>query len=183
MQFVTKLREAFRDKMRDEFCAGLQHQLGISASLAPRGRPAERVKRDNRGSSLGLIDISEGPIRWVNVQEFGRAYDTFYCATYGVPDPKIGPIFPKASIKSVRVRSRRVFGDVIRVDWEGKDLGLGVIGRLVEQPWEALMRSAVDIEIIAHPEYGCWAMSPLGDWRRNEFMHDQGIWGGLPSAL
>ena len=70
--------------------------------------------------------------------------DTHYGATYGVPDQKIVPTFPNVSIKSVRVRDGRVFGDVVRVDWKGNDFGLGVIERLSEYPWEALMRSAVD---------------------------------------
>ena len=108
--------------------------------------------------------------------------DTHYCATYGVPDQKIGPTFPNVSIKSVRVRDGRVFGDVVRLDWKGNDFGLGVIDRLSEYQWEALMRSAVDMELIAHRGYGCWAMSPLGRWRPSELMRDHGIWGGFPSA-
>ncbi len=182
MSFASKLREAFREKMRDDFCAGLQQRLGIDAALAPRGRPEEEVKRANRSRSLGLIDIPVGQIRWVNVQEFWDVEDTYYCATYGVPDPKITPTFPKVNIRSVSVKSPRVLGNVVRVDWKGKDFGLGVIDRLAEHQWEALMRSAVDMEISAHPEYGCWAMSPLGRWRRHEAMTDHGIWGGLPSV-
>lgn len=110
MRFIGKIREAFRVKMRDEFCAGLQQQLGINASLAPRGRREEQVKRANRARSLGLVDIPDGPIRWVNVQEVGGAMeDTHYCATYGVPDQKIGPTFPNVSIKSVRGKGRSSF--------------------------------------------------------------------------
>ena len=76
MSFVSKLREAFREKMRDDFCAGLQQRLGIDAALAPRGRPEEEVKRANRSRSLGLIDITAGQIRWVNVEEFSDVEDT-----------------------------------------------------------------------------------------------------------
>ena len=89
-------------------------------------------------------NIPEGQIRWVNVQELSDPEDAYYCATYGVPDPTITPTFPKVNIRSVRVRSPRVLGNVVRVDWEGSDFGLGVIDRLAEHQWEALMRSAVD---------------------------------------
>lgn len=183
MSFFSKLRKAFRDTMRDEFCAGLQQRLGIDAALAPRGRREEQVKRARRARSLGLIGIPTGQIRWVNVQEFSDlgVIDTYYCATYGVPDPQMTATFPNVHIRSVRVRNTRLFGDVVRVDWRGDDFGLGVIDRLAEHQWEELMRSAVDLEISAHPEYGCWALSPLGRWRRNEAMKDHGIWGGLPS--
>ena len=182
MSLVSKLREAFRDKMRDDYCAGLQQRLGIDAALAPRGRPEEKVRGPNRSRSLGLIDIPEGQVRWVNVQELRGFQDTFYCGTYGVPDPRITPTFPNVNIRSVRVRSPRVLGNVVRVDWKSEDFGLGVIDRLAPYYWEELMRSAVDIEISAHPKHSCWAMSPLGNWRRNEYMSDYGIWGGLPSV-
>ena len=73
-------------------------------------------------------------------------------------------------------------GNVVRVDWEGEDFGLGLTDRLSAQQWEEMMGSGVDLEIIAHPKNGCWAMSPLGRWRRNEYTSDYGILGGLPSA-
>ena len=182
MRFVSKVREAFRDKMRDDFCAGLQQRLGIDAALAPRGRPEEAVKRASRSRSLGLIDIPEGQIRWVNVLELAGFQDVFYCATYGVPDSKITPTFPRVNIRSARVKSPLFTGDVVRLDWKGEDFGLGVIERLAEHEWEELMRSFVDMEIIAHPAYGCWGMSLLGKWYRNEAMKDHGILGGLPSV-
>ena len=180
MSFISRIREALRDKMRDRFCDGLQ-QLGIDASLAPRGRLEEKVKRANKSRSLGLIDIPGGPVRWVNVQELSTLEDTFYCATYGVPDPKITRTFPTVTIRSSRVRSTPLFGDVVGVDWKGEDFGLGLIDQLTAYQWPELMISIVDLDIKAAPECGCWAISPLGKWRPNE-MNDQGITGGLPSS-
>ena len=62
-----KLRERYRDKSRDELCAHLRI-LEIDAQLAPRGRKEEKIGGEG---SLGLIDIPEGPIRWVNVRKYG----------------------------------------------------------------------------------------------------------------
>ena len=65
MSFFSKLREARRDKTRDELCAHLQ-SLGIEAQMVPRGRAEEKIYPGPR-RSLGVIDIAEGPIPWVNV--------------------------------------------------------------------------------------------------------------------
>ena len=63
MSFFRGVKETFRDRTRDRICAGLQ-RLGIDAQVATRGRPVERV---GGSGSLGLIDINDGPISWVNV--------------------------------------------------------------------------------------------------------------------
>ena len=116
MTFVGKLRETLREKMRDDFCAGLRQRSGIDAALTPRGRSEEEVKRANRSQSLGLIDRPEGQIRWVNIQKFSEVEDTYYCATYGVSDPEMTPSFPKVNIRLVRVKSPWFLGNVVRVE-------------------------------------------------------------------
>ena len=77
MSIFRKVSKFFRDKKRDELCAHLQ-SLGIDAQLAPRDRKEENLTTGPPASyilvdspnSLGLIDISQGPIRWVNVRKF-----------------------------------------------------------------------------------------------------------------
>ena len=167
--------------MRDDYCAGLQQRLGIDAALAPRGRPEEKVRGPNRSRSLGLIDIP-GASPLGQRQELRGVSGYLLLRTYGVPDPRITPTFPNVNIRSVRVRSPRVLGNVVRVDWKSEDFGLGVIDRLAPYYWEELMRSAVDIEISAHPKHSLLGHVTLGNWRRNEYMSDYGIWGGLPSV-
>ena len=66
MPLFQKLRERFRDHARDDLCAGLR-RLGMNAKLAQRGRPEERIALHADHLSLGIIDISQGPIRWINV--------------------------------------------------------------------------------------------------------------------
>ena len=50
---------------RGEVCAALQ-ALGIQAEMSERGRPEEEVYAGVTNTSSGVIDIVEGPIRWVN---------------------------------------------------------------------------------------------------------------------
>ena len=96
MSIFGKVREALRDKTRENFRTGLQ-SLGIEASMAPRGRREEHIKRAGRARSLGIIDIPDGAVRWANVQLMNNLTDSYYCATYGVPDLKITPAFPNIS--------------------------------------------------------------------------------------
>ena len=117
--------------------------------------------------SLGVIDISEGPIRWVNVRELGPDVDgnAAYYADFGVPDPKVTAGFPKVRIKSEKVKTSWFFGKVIDIGWKGKDYGLGVIDRL--QSDRALRDLATnrsdDVRITALPDEGCWVIS-YGVW-------------------
>ena len=173
MNFFQKVREGLRDKTRDEFCAGLQ-SLGIAARLAPRKLPEEELKRQPSYRCLGIIDIPDGKVRWVNVQLANGEGQNIYTATYGVPDTKINASFPKVSVKSIRVREPRYVGAVVGLEWSGNDFGLGVIDQLADKQWPQLMRSRNDVELMAHPDHGCWTIShgmwswtfPWGRWGR-----------------
>ena len=87
-----------RDKTLERFSAHLQ-SLGIDVQTAPRGRAEEKIYTGPR-SSLGIIDIADGPIRWVNVTVATSArgsdedLDMPYYLVYGVPDARVGPGFP-----------------------------------------------------------------------------------------
>ena len=58
-------KEALRDKAREKIYSGLC-AIGIPARLAEKGRPEEAFGK-GQGKSLGLIDIEEGPVRWINI--------------------------------------------------------------------------------------------------------------------
>ncbi len=182
MSFFNKLRETLGERTRDNFCAGLQ-DLGINASLSARGLPEEKIKKKNRYRSLGLIDILDGPIRWVNVQDSSAFFDAdpFRCVTYCILDLMITPTFPKVNLRSVSVKSPKFFGNIVRIDWKGKNFGLGLKDELAKHQWEELKWMGVDIEITARPEYRCGAISPCWSWMEGEEMSYQGIFGDLPS--
>jgi hypothetical protein len=57
--FFDKAKERFRDKTRDDICAGLR-SLGIDAQMAERGAWQEKVRLEG-WTPLGVIDIREGP--------------------------------------------------------------------------------------------------------------------------
>ena len=65
MSFFDRLLHALFPKTRDSLYAHLQ-SFGINVQMAERGRAEEKI---GSGSSNGLIDVLEGPIRWVDVRE------------------------------------------------------------------------------------------------------------------
>ena len=61
----------------------------------------------------------------------GRHVRVFaYAAEFVVPDPKVAAGFPQICINSVKVKTSWFFGQVVDIDWDGDDHGLGIIGRL-----------------------------------------------------
>jgi len=163
MGFFGTLKEKLRDKTRDRLCAALC-AMGIDARLAERGRVEEKI---GGGSSLGVIDVPEGPIRWVNVRTVttggGGPYggsSTSYYTDYGVPDPRLEPDSQEPFMHSARKKTFPVFGQVVDVQWEGEDWGTGVIDRLNSdhQLKHPIMESH-DVTIEAIGDYGCWIIS------------------------
>ena len=112
---------------------------------------------------LGVIDISEGQIRWVNIvnsyygTEFGGSHR--YWTVFVVPDRRIW-----GSALRVRVMSKKR-GEYVR--WKGKDCGSGLKGRLEgASSIRDLVTARDDHEIEAHPKHGCWTISvrTWNDW-------------------
>ena len=159
MSFISKVREALRNKTREEFCAHLQ-SLGIDAQLAPRGSAQEKLY----ARSLGVIDIVEGPIRWVNVLKASYPDandDVDRYLVYGVPDPKIQSGFPKVGVESVSVRNFPLFGRFIGVRWKGEDFGLGIVEHISQnivarEFFESTREGS--FEIRACPDWRCWIL-------------------------
>ncbi|MFC2032742.1 hypothetical protein ACFLUS_05250 [Chloroflexota bacterium] len=77
--FFKKLR----DKTRDELCAGLCH-MGIDVRMSERNRAEEKIGGRN---SMGVIDIPDGPIRWIKVyKKYYSASDTSPIDVYHYTD-------------------------------------------------------------------------------------------------
>jgi len=161
------LHEAMRDDTREWHCAALR-ALGLRAEMSNRGRPEERVT-SWRGRSLGIIDISPGPITWVNLKKnSGSGWESEWGPTlvfrfeYGILDSRVGPALPRVRVHTVRVRSRPLFGEYIHLRWKGQDFGLGLIDQLGA---DASLRQPVlhnfDLEIGAYPGLlgCCWLLT------------------------
>ena len=161
--FRQALREKFRSHTRDEMCAALQ-AIGVQAQMLERGRPEEKITRGRR-KSLGIIDIQDELIRWVDVKKgFTHDYedgrDTYWDIEYGVPDSRLIACCHKVKIKTVRLKTIPVFGKVVDLKWEGEDLGLGLSERLnFDVLLNKLLMDTHDMEIGSYPEDSCWILT------------------------
>ena len=158
--FCRSIRARFRDKTRDRIYTGIR-SLGIEATMAERGRVEENIFGPG---SLGLIDIAGSPISWINVRKetrgSGESRTTIYFTEYGIHDLRLGPNAHVVNIKTKRVKSIPLVGEVIDLHWKGGDLGLGIIDRLNDEQLlkEPIMRSR-DVTIAASGKYGYWSIS------------------------
>ena len=179
MLFFRKLRELVigkPDRTRDELCAILQ-SYGLEARLAVRKCPEEKIGSGRwrnigpvpflaatQGISLGVIDVSTGLIRWVNVLEYqfeDSPIDHWYVC--GILDHRLYPGFPMIHLKSALIQ-KSWLGEIIGVKWKGEDYGLGIIERLSKLSITNVIFDShrqginADLEINAEPKHGCWLM-------------------------
>lgn len=151
------------DDTRDELCTALKN-LGLNAQMAARGRVEEKIYFGPR-RSLGVIDIAEGPIRWVNVTEetstWGGGDDPDFLdfVVYGVPDSRVGPGFPEVRLKAVWVKTFP--GQITGVRWKGEDFGLGIVDRLSQDvSLASAMLDGAKLGNNWHPETSTWRVEP-----------------------
>ena len=134
-------------------------------STCPDGGAWSSRRKFSPWYSLGVIDLAGGPIRWCNITCDEGMWGAG--THYGIPDPKMGPTFPKIRIVTVRVTKFPGFGKVIDLRWKGKDFGLSAINRLTDD--DSIRHSVIDsnipsdLLIEAYPEHGCWILSIHGD--------------------
>ena len=157
-KLADKTAKGWRSKERDKLCAHLR-DLGIEAQMAELGRMEEGIGEGiGGGHSRGLIDIIDGPIRWVNLRTETTANYASSYIEYGVPVAK--GLQARIEVRSIRVKTFPLVGKVVDVRWRGDDLGLGIINRLngniSTKDLRVLNR---DVKIRTFPEHGCWIIS------------------------
>ena len=152
-----KIREVFRDHGRDELCAHLR-ALGIQPQMSVRGRPEEKIT--GWGKSLGIIDIQDALIRWIDIRrEHDPDNNASWYIGYGVPDSRITAGFHKVTIRTKRIKKFPLVGKVIDLRWEGGDFGLGLTERLnLDVVLNKLLMDTHDMEIGTYPEHSCWML-------------------------
>ena len=120
------MQEKFRDKTRDGLTDAL-NALGLRAEMAERGRVEERVGA-SWAESLGLIDIEEGPFRWVNVVRQSNQYGSRWWLVFGAPeegaDLRDRP--GETKLNTLRTKSFPLLGRITNISWvdNGNDADL-----------------------------------------------------------
>ena len=128
------MREKLRDKTRDELTVAL-NSLGVEAAMAERGRAEEAIHNSWWQRSLGVIDLPEGPVRWIHVvkKDGGRDGPPRWWINLCIPDERQLPGRRTVKIRTVRKKSFPLFGRVVGVLWKGDDHSTGLIGALSDE--------------------------------------------------
>jgi len=122
------MKEIFRDKSRDELAQNL-NSLGIRADLAERGRAEEKIENSWYQRSLGIIDVPEGLVRWINILKkdwSGRSPPQWW-VILGIPDERPLTNHQAVDIKTIRKKAFPLFGKVVDVTWKGNDHHTGLV--------------------------------------------------------
>ena len=150
-----------RDHTRDDYCRGLK-EIGVNARMAERGR--EEEKNPPNTASLGLIDVEESPIRWINLYKYGllMASSVAYGAIFGIPDDRITAELSGASLHAVPVRRFPVFGRVVDLYWKGDARLGGIIDRMNEN--RSLKKNMIEngrvMMATVNVDFGGWTSAP-----------------------
>jgi len=122
------MKEILRDKSRDKLAQNL-NSLGIRADLAERGRVEEKVEKSWYQRSLGVIDVPEGLVRWINILKKDASKDSpaLWWVILCIPDERPVPDHHVVDIKTIRKKSFPLFGKVADVNWKGSDHHTGLV--------------------------------------------------------
>ena len=143
------MKEGLRDKSRDGLTYAL-NSVGIKAEMAERGRAEEKVEDSWHRRSLGVIDILEGSIRWVNIlkRDAGQHNPPKWWVVLGSPDERPVSTRQQTKIKTVRKKTFPLFGKVVDVIWKGYDGGTGLVNTLSKDvPTKTLAKRIGNLEI------------------------------------
>ena len=146
------MKERFRDKTRDELTASL-NALGVQAEMSRREVVQEKAENSWYQRSLGVIDVFEEPIRWINILKKDRSDKSppAWWVVFGIPDDR--PISSRhtVKIKTVRKKTFPLFGRVVDVTWKGSDGFTGLVKTLSnDEPIKMLAKRVGNLEIKSH---------------------------------
>ncbi len=165
------MKERLRDKTRDELTLAL-HALGIDATMAERERPEEKIQNAWTNRSQGIIDVQEGPIRWVNcLKQDGSQYSPpQWWTVFGIPDERLFTEQRAVKIKTARSKSFPLFGKVVNVTWKGEDHATRLISVLANDPAvKSFVKKTGDVEIESHArEFQGWSVQVNGKFKATQ---------------
>lgn len=121
------MKEMFRDKSRDNLTKNL-NSIGVNAQMVKRGRPEAKIHDTWWQRSLGIIDIPDGNIRWINILKKDRSRHSgpLWHILFGIPDERPIQYGENVRIRTIRKKAFPIFGKVVDVNWKGKDSSTGL---------------------------------------------------------
>ena len=127
------MKDRLRDKTRDQLVDTL-NLIGVKAEMTDRkgvnlgklsiSKDLEKIENSWYQRSLGLIEVIEGPIKWINVlkKDGSDKSPPKWWIVMGVNDNRVLATSRKIRIKTVRKKAFPIFGKVVAVKWSGDDM-------------------------------------------------------------
>jgi len=176
------LKERLRDKYRDDLAYAL-NSSGVKAEMAERGRAEEKTENSWYQRSLGVIDISGGPIKWINIlkKDGSKNSPPKWWVVLGIPDDKLVSTRQETKIKTVRKKNFPLLGKIVDVVWKGAEGGSGLVNKLsADVPTKTLAKGIGNLEIKSHADgFQGWTLTvdrrfnPTNkDWETIELIAD-----------
>ena len=172
-----RFHERWRDKTRDNLTSAL-NSLGVRAVMAERGRAEEEVRKRLFTRALGVVDIPEGPIRWINVvkQDGGQHNPPRWWLVFCVPDDErdttpddLREVDARQTIdiKTIRTKSFPLFGRVTGIAWDGDDRSTGLLNVFAgDAAITSLAKKTPSLEISGYDkEFRGWTLQVEGRFR------------------
>ena len=153
--------EILRDKTIDDLAHAL-NSLGDRAEVAKFGRIEEKVNQSLNRFSLGVIDLPDGPIRWINVLKKHGGKDSLprWWINLCIPDERPVLFHCEVKVRTVRKKSFPLFGKVVDVTWRGEDYGTGLVYTLTnDESSKALATAIGNLEVRSYSkEFQGWTL-------------------------
>jgi len=186
------MKDKFRDKTRDQLLDTL-NLIGVKAKMTERkgvnlgklsiSKDLEKIENSWYQRSLGLIEVSESPIKWINVlkKDGSDKSPPRWWIVMGVEDTRVLSTSRKIQIKTIRKKKFPIFGKVIGVDWQGSDKDTNLAARLSKDEATKLLATRVgNIEIkIQTKEFKGWTITvdrkfnpTIEDWKTLQTVAD-----------
>jgi hypothetical protein len=180
------MRERFnldlRDKTRDKLADAL-NSLNVKSEMMERGCLEEKINDTWYTRSLGVIQIANSSVKWINIlkKDRGQHNPPKWWVVMGVPDERLGLDFQNIKIRSVRKKRFPLFGKVIDVVWVGEDGDTGLLEKLSRDITSKTLPMRIgNLEIASQSDrFQGWTLtvdrrfSPtLEDWRTVERITD-----------
>tara|TARA_Y100000588_G_scaffold392600_1_gene505121 strand:- start:3328 stop:3885 length:558 start_codon:yes stop_codon:yes gene_type:complete len=122
------MKEQMRDKTRDQLQQAL-NSAHVRAEMSERKSDLEEVDNSWYQRSLGVIEISDSPVKWINIlkKDGSQHSPPRWWIVLGIPDDRPISTSRETKIKTIRKKSFPLFGKVVDVTWKGDDGGTDLI--------------------------------------------------------
>ena len=189
---VPYMKNRLRDKTRDQLVDNL-NLIGVKANMADRksvtlektsiSKHLEKTENSWYQRSLGLIEVIEGPIKWINVlkKDGSDKSPPRWWIVMGVDDNRVLSTSRKIQLKTIRKKNFPIFGKVTDVSWQGSDKDTNLSDRLSKnEATKSLATRVGNIEIkIQTKEFKGWTITvdrkfnpTIEDWKTFQTIAD-----------